>query len=62
MKETNDSSDPERSKQDELNDSWFDLPILTTVPKKPRAPEAELDDSWFDRPGGGIKRSDVLDR
>ncbi len=52
---------PEGNGRDELDDSWFDLPILTTPPP-PRAPEDELDDSWFDRPGGGIKRSDVLDR
>jgi hypothetical protein len=50
--------------RDELDDSWFDLPVLVEVPtpKKVRAPEDELDDSWFDRPGHGIRRSDVLGR
>jgi hypothetical protein len=53
--------------RDELDDSWFDLPVITEAPRQttmrpPRDPEAELDDSWFDRPGRGIRRSDVLDR
>lgn len=48
--------------RDELDDSWFDLPVITSEPKKARQPEDELDDSWFDRPGGGIRRSDVIGR
>ncbi len=54
---------PDGDGRDELDDSWFDLPVITELPtKKVRAPEADLDDSWFDRPGGGIRRSDVLGR
>ncbi len=48
--------------KDDLEDSWFDLPVILDKPKKVRAPEDDLDDSWFDRPGGGIKRSDVIGR
>ncbi len=53
--------------RDELDDSWFDLPVVTDVRARPsspprRDPEAELDDSWFDRPGQGLRRSDVIGR
>jgi hypothetical protein len=60
MDTTNRSPGPSGEGRDELDDSWFDLPVIVEAPKKPRAPEDELDDSWFDRPGGGIRRSDVL--
>jgi hypothetical protein len=53
------SSDPPRRHPEDLDDSWFDLPVITPAPKKQRAPEDELDDSWFDRPGRGIRRKDV---
>ena len=63
------STRPSGEGRDELDDSWFDLPIVTEIPVKaspsrpvPRGPEADLDDSWFDRPGHGIRRSDVLGR
>ena len=45
---------------DDLDDSWFDLPVLEPAPRKAREPEAELDESWFDRPGKGLRRSDVI--
>lgn len=45
---------------DDLDDSWFDLPVIEPAVRKTREPEAELDDSWFDRPGGGLRRSDVI--
>lgn len=50
--------------RDALDDSWFDLPVISTLPKKERHdPENDaLDDSWFDRPGRGLRRSDVLGR
>ena len=67
---------PREHENDELDDSWFDLPVVVrpvdvaTVDvarepapverARPRTPEDELDDSWFDRPGRGIRRSDVL--
>ncbi len=59
------SARPSGEGRDELEDSWFDLPIVTETRSKtvpPRDPEAALDESWFDRPGGGIRRSDVLSR
>jgi hypothetical protein len=60
------SSRPSGDGRDELDDSWFDLPVILDAPASPpakaREPESELDDSWFDRPGGGIRRSDVLGR
>jgi hypothetical protein len=58
------SPHPEGNGRDELDDSWFDLPVIDIDPpkKSTRAPEDALDDSWFDRPGGGIRRSDVLGR
>ena len=64
------SSRPSGQDRDELDDSWFDLPILTdatpakvvVTASKPaqREADAELDESWFDRPGHGLRRSDVL--
>jgi hypothetical protein len=61
------SSRPSGEVRDELDDSWFDLPIIAeaapaaiTVKPARREAEAELDESWFDRPGHGIRRSDVL--
>jgi hypothetical protein len=64
MDTTHRSPRPESSSPDQLDDSWFDLPVLDIGPPKKvtRAPEDDLDDSWFDRPGGGIRRSDVLGR
>lgn len=55
-------SQPTGEGREDLDDSWFDLPVITTEPKKARQPEDALDDSWFDRPGGGIRRSDVIGR
>jgi hypothetical protein len=64
MDTTNGSPRPHGEGRDELDDSWFDLPVIEDAPpeKKVRAPEDELDDSWFDRPGGGLRRIDVLGR
>jgi hypothetical protein len=56
------TSQPPRRHSEDLDDSWFDLPVITPAPKPPRAPEDDLNDSWFDRPGRNIRRSDVLDR
>lgn len=64
MSTTKVSSRPLGEGRDELDDSWFDLPVIVDepTPKKARTPEDELDESWFDRPGRGLRRSDVLGR
>lgn len=67
MANASERSRPSGEGRDELDDSWFDLPVITdahVTPSAPRArePESELDDSWFDRPGHAIRRSDVIGR
>ena len=61
MDTTKRSPRPDGDGREELDDSWFDLPVIDIdAPKRVRKPEDALDDSWFDRPGGGIRRTDVL--